>query len=162
MLRGGIRKPSVFSSDSPAVLYGFVSLVSLFENMAPDFYDWNLLSAETARDTASVSAIYQAVSSFSFHLLAEMSEIHRVDLLVTQQWLQARLWKFYVERCLLQQPNGAGALPIHIPATAGKSVMACLSSVSQQSTDAHGIGIVSYIHTYILLRVEGYLKLHTC
>ena len=145
MLRGGIRKPSVFNSDSPALLYGFVSLVSLFENMTPDFYDWNLLSADASRDMASASTIYRSIASFSLHLLAEISEIHQVDVLVTQQWLQARLWKFCADRRLLPQGNGHGALPIQIPATAGKSVMACLSSVSQQSTDAHGIGIVSHI-----------------
>ncbi|KAH8696579.1 fungal-specific transcription factor domain-containing protein [Talaromyces proteolyticus] len=139
MLRGTIQKPAVFRSRSPTIMYGFASLISLFESIIPEFYDWNTCDVGEPGDLPSLSNIYKSLA-FALPLLAEVSETSRVDFVLTQHWLQTRLWQFYKDRKYLCQTQSNMEFPTEIPAMAGKNVMACLSSVAQKSTDAHGIG----------------------
>ncbi|KUL84120.1 hypothetical protein ZTR_07460 [Talaromyces verruculosus] len=143
MLRSTIRKPSVFQSESPMMMYGFNNLILLFEKIIPDFYDWNIGDLGEPCNLSSFANIYKSVA-FASPLLDEVSETSRVDFVLTQQWLQTRLWRFYMERKDFCQTQNNSDLPTLLPAIAGKSVMACLSSVAQKSTDAHGIGAVGY------------------
>ncbi|EEA19646.1 conserved hypothetical protein [Talaromyces marneffei ATCC 18224] len=144
MLRATIQKPAVFRSESPMMMYGFSNLVLLFEKILPDFYDWNLGDLGEPCDLSSLANIYKSVA-FASPLLDEVSETSRVDFVLTQQWLQTRLWQFCMNRKDFCQVQNSSDLPIMLPAIAGKNVMACLSSVAQKSTDAHGIGAVGYI-----------------
>lgn len=143
MLRATIQKPAVFRSESPTMMYGFSNLVLLFEKILPEFYDWNIGDMGEPCDFSSLANIYNSVA-FASPLLEEVSETSRVDFVLTQQWLQTRLWRFYMNRKDFCQAQNNSDLPTLLPAIAGKSVMACLSSVAQKSTDAHGIGAVGY------------------
>jgi hypothetical protein len=125
------------------MMYGFSNLVLLFEKILPDFYDWNIGDLGEPCDLSSLANIYKSVA-FASPLLEEVSETSRVDFVLTQQWLQTRLWRFYMDRKDFCQAQNNSDLPKLLPAIAGKSVMACLSSVAQKSTDAHGIGAVCY------------------
>lgn len=143
MLRSTIQKPSVFRSESPTMMYGFNNLILLFEKIIPDFYDWNIGDLGEPCDLSSFANIYKSVA-FASPLLDEVSETSRVDFVLTQQWLQTRLWRFYMDRKGFCRTQNNSDLPTLLPAIAGESVMACLSSVAQKSTDAHGIGAVGY------------------
>lgn len=140
-LRGRIQKPTVFTSNSPALAYGFVNLISVFEKIPSSFYDWNASAAGSLGDSAMINPIYQSVA-LSTPLLAEYNETQKVDLIVTRQWLQTRLWKVVSDQVDSTCHQGA-VVPLDLPITAGKSVMALMSTVAQKSADAHGIGIVS-------------------
>ncbi|KAH8696594.1 fungal-specific transcription factor domain-containing protein [Talaromyces proteolyticus] len=139
MLRGAIQKPVVFRSESPTMMYGFISLALLFEKISPEFYEWNIGDLGEPCDLSSLTTIFKSVA-FASPLLEEVSETSRIDLVLTQQWLQTRLWRFYMDRKGFCQAQYNSDLPILLPVIAGKSVMVCLSSVAQKSTDAHGIG----------------------
>lgn len=141
MLRATIQKPSVFQSESPMLMYGFSSLISLFEKIIPDFYDWNICDSDDSYDLSSVSNIYKSIA-YASPLLPEILETNRVDFVLTQRWLQTRLWRLYMDRHYLSRAQTNSDFDIRVPIIAGKSVMACLSSVPQKSTDAHGIGAV--------------------
>lgn len=149
MLHGAVRKPSVFSSDCPAVLYGFINLISVFESLTPEFYSWNSCDTIDSLDSYALSTMYQSVSAF-LPLLPEISEIQQVDIVVTQQWLLARLWKFWRDRSPQRRLKSSELLPLplQVPVAAGKVVMNFLSSVSHESRDAHGIGMVSFVFVF--------------
>ncbi|KAL3496458.1 hypothetical protein BJX62DRAFT_222119 [Aspergillus germanicus] len=141
MLRASIRKPSVLNSETPALLYGFVSLISLFEQMVPDFYSWNNMdSLNGLQESPLINAMYQSISNPPA-LLAEVSETHQVDYIISQQWLLVCLWNYHMKMYPYQARDSGSLLPIHIPLMAGRCALACLSSVSMPSVDAHGIGM---------------------
>ncbi|KAJ0415056.1 hypothetical protein BJY00DRAFT_327298, partial [Aspergillus carlsbadensis] len=141
MLRSSIRKPSVLNSETPALLYGFVSLLSLFEQMVPDFYSWNNMdSLNGLQESPALNSMYQSISNPPA-LLAEVSETHQVDYIISQQWLLVCLWNYHMKMYPYQGRDSNSLLPIHIPLMAGRCALACLSSVSMPSVDAHGIGM---------------------
>lgn len=137
MLRGNIRKPAIFTSAAPALLYGFVNLITVFEKVTPEFYDWNCCDGDGSMDSYALSDMYQSLAA-PLPPLTEIPEIQQVDLVVTQQWLQIRLWQAVTDRA----SKCGETLPVQAPAAAGRAVMSFLASVSHESTDAHGIGIV--------------------
>lgn len=135
MLRGMICKPEVFTSGLPAITFGFVSLIELFEKLPPDIYDCISCGIWPLDREVSVFAIYQSLAT-ALPFLGEVSETQKIDIVVTRSWLQTRLWRI----CFNSIP--AQVLPTSVPATAGKSILRLLSSASQNSRDAHGIGMV--------------------
>ncbi|KAJ5382555.1 transcriptional regulator family: Fungal Specific TF [Penicillium concentricum] len=137
-LRQSIQKPSVFTSDSPALAYGFVNLISVFEEIPASLYDWNI-SAGSNGDRAALFAVYHSVA-LSTPLLSEYNETQKVDLMVTRQWLQIRLWNILNDQ-LTKTCDEVSVVPLDLPATAARSVMALMSTVSRKSANAHGIGI---------------------
>ncbi|KAH8696584.1 hypothetical protein BGW36DRAFT_452294 [Talaromyces proteolyticus] len=150
MLRATIQKPAVFRSDSPVTMYGLSSLISLFGKISPDLYEWNICDVGEPYDMSSIANMYKSIA-FASPLLAEASETSQVDFILTQQWLQTCLWRLYVDQRYLCQARSNTDLPTKLPAMAGKSVLACLSSVAQKSTDAHGIEAVCYVVPFIYL-----------
>ncbi|PCG90702.1 Transcription factor [Penicillium occitanis (nom. inval.)] len=156
MLRGTVQKPAIFRSESPTVIYGFNNLALLFERISPEFYEWNIGDFGEPCDLSSLANIYQSVA-FASPLLEEVSETSRVDIVLTQHWLQTRLWRFYMDRKDISPVQNNSGLPILLPAIAGKSVMVCLSSVAQKSTDAHGIGAGLCAKEYVSMQSTGNL-----
>lgn len=142
LLHGNIRKPSIFTSAAPALLYGFVNLISVFEKLTPEFYNWNASDSGDSINTYALSEIYQSIAS-PLPPLIEIPEIQQVDLVVTQQWLQIRLWQTAIDHA----SKCGEVLPLQAPAAAGRAVMGFLATVSHESTDAHGIGIVRILMT---------------
>ncbi|KAJ5158364.1 transcriptional regulator family: Fungal Specific TF [Penicillium coprophilum] len=138
-LRRSIQKPSVFTSDTPALAYGFVNLISVFEEIPASLYDWNISAAGSNNDTAALAAVYHSIA-LPTPLLSEYNETQKVDLMVTRQWLQIRLWSIFNDR-LTKGCDEVAVVPLDLPATAARSVMALMSTVSRKSTNAHGIGI---------------------
>lgn len=160
MLRNPIRKPAVFASENPALTFGFVMLSSLFENLPPEFYDHII---HDIHDPNSMCLIYQMYQSLALPipLLHEVSETQQTDITITQNWLQAILWKTSMtvgaeallyssfpplsSSRLRHDPTfnyHSGLLPLHTPVLAGKAIMGFLSGVSQKFVDSHGIGMV--------------------
>ncbi|KAL2824707.1 hypothetical protein BJY01DRAFT_262867 [Aspergillus pseudoustus] len=143
ILRPTIRKPSVLNSEVPALLYGFVSLIAVFEQMVPDFYNWNINIVRGAQECSTINSMYQSLSNPPA-LLDEVSETHQVDIIISQQWLLVCLWNYLAKRYPFHPRDATTAqplLPVQIPLTAGRIALACLSSASLPSVDAHGIGM---------------------
>lgn len=88
-------------------------------------------------DIYVLSDIYQSLAT-PLPSLTEIPETQQVDLVVTQQWLQIRLWQTVTDHASKYEE----ILPLQAPAAAGRAVMSFLASVSHESSDAHGIGIV--------------------
>jgi hypothetical protein len=163
MLRKTIHKPIVFASENPALTFGFVMLIGIFEKLPPEFYDNLMHDADQLSNMFLILQIYQSLTT-PIPLLDEALEIQRTDITITQYWLQAALWKIFMSARSKDSssspsissssptPLGAAAaadasswelLPWHAPVSAGKSILSFMSGVSQKSADAHGIGMVS-------------------
>ena len=133
----------MFHSKNPALTYGFLALIDLFDKLTPDFY--RILCAKNYNvpdKKASIASTHRNLCE-SVPLLNEVLETQRVDILITQGWLQVWLWKLAMTD-LLQNPSPGSepVIPPDSPAVVGKSFMSVFVSVSQSSMDAHGIGMV--------------------
>ncbi|KAL4909107.1 hypothetical protein BDW74DRAFT_77666 [Aspergillus multicolor] len=144
MLRNSIHKPQVLCSDDPILAYGFINLIGVFESLSVNLYDWVAAGGSgSGRDGSSemppTSAI-QANLSKPISLVG-VSEIQKVDILITQQWLQAMMWKLSMTRASQPGSRNETVLPFHLPVLVGKAVMTVIAEASQGAVDAHGIGM---------------------
>ncbi|RAL16099.1 putative C6 transcription factor (AmyR) [Aspergillus homomorphus CBS 101889] len=140
MLRNSIHKPQVLCSEDPILAYGFINLISIFEKLTVNLYDWISAggvdsSSEIPPTSAIQSSLCKAIS------LDGVSEIQKVDILITQQWLQAMMWKLSMTRPTQPGSRDDAVLPFHLPVMVGKAVMNVISAASQDAVDAHGIGM---------------------
>lgn len=154
MLRTSIAKPQVLGSDDPILVYGFLNLINLFEKLTVSLYDWLSAGNDNGNDSAGTpaSSIQLSLCNAPVASLQGVLEIQQVDILITQQWLQAMMWKLSrhgsgcpADGSGLNANAGAGAmLPLHLPITVGKAVMNVIGAASQGAVDAHGIGMVPF------------------
>ncbi|KAJ5129313.1 uncharacterized protein N7515_005352 [Penicillium bovifimosum] len=140
MLRSSIHKPQVLCSEDPILAYGFINLINIFENLTPSLYDW--ISAgggdgilERPPTSAIQSSLCKPIS------LDGVLEIQQVDILITQQWLQAMMWKLSMSHATQSASRDDAVLPFHLPVVVGKAVMSVIGAASQGAVDAHGIGM---------------------
>lgn len=141
MLRSSIHKPQVLCSDDPILAFGFTNLINIFERLTASLYDW--LSAgggdgllKRPPTSAIQSSLCKPIS------LDGVLEIQQVDILITQQWLQAMMWKLSITHAAQLGSQDDPALPFHLPVLVGKTVMGVIGTASQGAVDAHGIGMV--------------------
>lgn len=144
MLRNSIRKPQVLCSEDPILAYGFINLISIFEKLTVNLYDWVSAggmdgSSEMPPTSAIQSSLCNAIS------VDGVSEIQKVDILITQQWLQTVMWKLSMTRATQPGSRDEAVLPFHLPVLVGKAVMNVIGAASQGAVDAHGIGMVSIL-----------------
>ncbi|KAE8380262.1 fungal-specific transcription factor domain-containing protein [Aspergillus bertholletiae] len=143
MLRNSIHKPQVLCSDDPILAYGFINLINVFEKLSPNLYDWvsaggagsNNTDGETPPTASIQSSLAKQIS------LDGVSEIQKVDILVTQQWLQTMMWKLSMTQGTQPGSRDDAVLPFHLPVLVGKAVMSVIAAASQGAVDAHGIGM---------------------
>ncbi|PYH34501.1 putative C6 transcription factor (AmyR) [Aspergillus neoniger CBS 115656] len=140
MLRNSIRKPQVLCSEDPILAYGFINLISIFEKLTVNLYDWVSAggmdgSSEMPPTSAIQSSLCNAIS------VDGVSEIQKVDILITQQWLQTVMWKLSMTRATQPGSRDEAVLPFHLPVLVGKAVMNVIGAASQGAVDAHGIGM---------------------
>lgn len=153
MLRSSIHKPQVLCSDDPILAYGFLNLINLFEKLSANLYDW--ISAggcdehDSFRVPPAASSIQSSLCNAPIASLQGVLEIQQVDILITQQWLQAMMWKLSMGHAHARatqsgrSDGGNDILPFHLPIVVGKAVMGVIGAASQGAVDAHGIGMVS-------------------
>lgn len=141
MTRSSIRKPEVLGSDDPNSAYGLLNLINLYEKLPVELYDF--MSSE-CDDGASGFALASFIhGSLSFPLnLEDAMETQRVDIIVTQQWLQGVMWKLGLSRSPYKLLGNQGSIPPDTPLSAAYSIMEVFASVSQSSIDVHGISMV--------------------
>lgn len=147
MLRNSIQKPQVLCSSDPILAYGFLNLINVFEKLAVSLYDWVSAGGgdsylEMPPTTSIQSSLCEPIS------VDGVLEIQQVDILITQQWLQAMMWKLSMGHATQAGSQNGPVLPFHLPVLVGKAVMNVIGAASQGAVDAHGIGMVS-LHNYI-------------
>ncbi|KAF7585329.1 hypothetical protein BBP40_011229, partial [Aspergillus hancockii] len=141
MLRNSIHKPQVLCSNDPILAYGFINLINVFEKLSVNLYDWVSAGGGSTgdNDTLPTSSIQSSLAKQVS--LEGVSEIQKVDILITQQWLQAMMWKLSMTHATQPGSRDDAVLPFHLPVLVGKAVMGVIGAASQGAVDAHGIGM---------------------
>lgn len=140
MLRSSINKPQVLCADDPILSYGFINLINVFEKLTANLFDWVTSGGDSCLGMPPTSSIQ---SSLCKPISVDgVLEIQQVDILVTQQWLQAMMWKLSIEHATQASSRTGAVLPLHLPVLVGKAVMNVIGAASQGAIDAHGIGMV--------------------
>ncbi|KAL1868162.1 hypothetical protein Plec18167_008353 [Paecilomyces lecythidis] len=147
-LRNSIEKPKVLYADDPILAYGFLNLINVFETLTVNLYDWVSTGCDSRYSEVPPTRTIQSNLSNPITLDGVL-EIQQVDILVTQQWLQAKMWALSLlghghsasPQQSMPLPTGGPVLPFHLPVLVGKAVMNVIASVSQGALDAHGIGM---------------------
>ena len=146
ILRSSIRKPDIFSSNCPSIIYGLLNHISLFEMLPNDLYTWGFTSSSSLYTQASLAAsvchaLCEAKSAKS------MVASQHLDTLVTQEWLKTEMWKLSLGWRPNSLSSGGPLLSFLLPFSAGKFTMEALTSVDASSRDACGIAMVGEHHT---------------
>lgn len=120
-----------------------------------NLYDW--VSAGGIDSSSDIPFTSAAQTSLSKPLSLEgVSEIQKIDILITQQWLQAMMWKLSITSASQPGSRNDSVLPFHLPVVVGKAVLSVIADTSQGAVDAHGIGMVSLLHSPIkILTTSG-------
>ncbi|GAD95641.1 amylase cluster transcriptional regulator AmyR [Paecilomyces variotii No. 5] len=147
-LRNSIEKPKVLYADDPILAYGFLNLIHVFETLTVNLYDWVSTGCDSRYSEVPPTRIIQSNLSNPITLDGVL-EIQQVDILITQQWLQAKMWTLSLlghghsssPQQSMPLPTGGPVLPFHLPVLVGKAVMNVIGAVSQGALDAHGIGM---------------------
>ncbi|KAL1977620.1 hypothetical protein VTN31DRAFT_479 [Thermomyces dupontii] len=140
LLRSSIRKPRVMNAEDSVLDYGFLNLIRTFEKLKPDLYDW--VAAGYDETIVAPPATSEMQQELSQPIPVDgVTEIQHVDIMVTQQWLQAMMWKLSMMIPGSDRNRVHTLLPFHLPVLVGKTLLDFLGSVSQGAIDAHGIGM---------------------
>jgi hypothetical protein len=127
--------PSLENLNDGSVTPAFIQLCRLF----------NILDVTITADPASarnaLALAQQQLSSDEAPLSLE-NELQRADISMTQQWMRIFLWQHALNVTNLSSMNNDNEFSFSFPAQVAQNVLSNLSSLSQQSVEAHGPGMV--------------------
>lgn len=127
--------PSLENLNDGSVTPAFIQLCRLF----------NILDVTITADPASarnaLALAQQQLSSDEAPLSLE-NELQRADISMTQQWMRIFLWQHALNVTNLSSMNNDNEFSFSFPAQVAQNVLSNLSSLSQQSVESHGPGMV--------------------
>jgi Fungal specific transcription factor domain len=131
-----------FDDEDPAILTGFQCLCQLFALLDEKFIEvWRSSESQTARPSIeSIAAIQQNLSSMSFDS-ANLPEIQRADVQITQQWLRLIFWQASMRQGIISSKSKSPAFTYSYPILIAKSLCEQMSSMSVNAVAVHGLGI---------------------
>lgn len=127
--------PRLENLNDGSVSPAFVQLCKLF----------NILDVTiTADPTTARHALARAQQELSADEspLSLESELQRADISMTQQWMRIFLWQHALNVTNLSSANAHDEFSFSFPAQVAQNVLSNLSSLSKQSVEAHGPGMV--------------------
>ncbi|KIW52499.1 hypothetical protein PV05_08131 [Exophiala xenobiotica] len=153
VLHSTIQKPTTTFDDDPAPIDAFLGILSVFEALPPDLYNWLCIPrSEMQHQAGSVPVCYWSLSNTVLSPNGAL-EPQLVNIWITQQWLRSFLWHTAFRLRLPDTVFMAASLPLETPLSAAKSVMETLATVSPRSLEIHGVGMERKLFdlgTYIL------------
>ena len=153
VLHSTIEKPTITFDDDPAPIEAFLGILSIFEALPPDLYNWLCIPrSEMQHQAGSVPVCYWSLSNTVLAPDGAL-EPQLINIWVTQQWLRGFLWQTAFRLRLPDTVFMAASLPLETPLSAAKSVMASLATASPRSLEIHGVGMERKLFdlgTYIL------------
>lgn len=127
--------PSLENLNDGSVTPAFVQLCRLF----------NILDVTITADPSSarnaLALAQQQLSSDEAPLSLE-NELQRADITMTQQWMRIFLWQHALNVTNMSSGNQDEEFSFSFPAKVAQNVLSNLSSLSRQSIEAHGPGMV--------------------
>lgn len=136
-----VQLPTVFESEEPRVLYGFVNLVVLFRAVDIHFIaSWSSQMPDVCSE-GWISSL-QTQLDVSAPMLMESIETQKVDVAVSRLWLRILVWQIGVRHGLLSRGCCSQFMNLDYPVTLAGDLVRLISASGQQSWDSHGIGMV--------------------
>jgi hypothetical protein len=142
-LQATIKLPS--QNDDPSDpqanhLNGFLLLINLFKPFDEGFVAlWNKTKAGCS--TPYLAALQQQLNE-ALPAYLDSTENQAADLRTSQQWLRNQVWQLSIQNGCLSSNNGDPSLTFGYPVDIAKDLISMTSSLSAQSMEVHGIGLV--------------------
>lgn len=158
MLKRAPELPPLQNLEDGSVTPAFVQLCRLF-----NILDITITADPTTARNALALA-QQQLSSDEAPLSLE-NELQRADISMTQQWMRIFLWQHALNVTNLSSTNDYDEFSFSFPAQVAQTVLSNLSSLSRQSIEAHGPGMVwcTLMHldsyTYLQRRKQSFSTL---
>ncbi|KAH8724925.1 hypothetical protein GQ44DRAFT_708024 [Phaeosphaeriaceae sp. PMI808] len=135
MLQRAPDLPRLENMNDGSVTPAFVQLCKLFTILDMT------ITADPATARSALTIAQQELSSDEAPLSLE-NELQRADISMTQQWMRIFLWQHALNVTKLSSAD-ANEFSFSFPAQVAQNVLSNLSSLSQQSVEAHGPGMES-------------------
>ncbi|KAJ5897098.1 uncharacterized protein N7473_006497 [Penicillium subrubescens] len=124
--------------EQPEIDLGFRLLVHVYSQIDVNFLDfWS--------ETGAIGSTHSTWDPFCSELLPDCGAIpdtQKADILVTQHWLDLMLWRAALQQGLLTNKAGSRSRTFSYPEEIALSLLQTLTSISKESVEVHGLGIV--------------------
>lgn len=127
--------PPLENLNDGLVTPAFVQLCRLFNILDVT------ITADPSTARGALALAQQQLSSDEAPLSLE-NELQRADISMTQQWMRIFLWQHALNVTNLSSMNNDNEFSFSFPAQVAQNVLSSLSSLSKQSVEAHGPGMV--------------------
>ena len=127
--------PRLENLNDGSVTPAFVQLCRLFNILDVT------ITADPSTARGALALAQQQLSSDEAPLSLE-NELQRADISMTQQWMRIFLWQHALNVTNLSSTNNDSEFSFSFPAQVAQNVLSNLSSLSKQSVEAHGPGMV--------------------
>lgn len=135
MLKRAPELPPLEDLKDGSVTPAFIQLCRLF----------NILDVTITADPATArSALALAQRQLGNDEPAQSldNEIQRADITMTQQWMRIFLWQHALSVTNLRSTDGEEEFSFSFPAKVAQNVLGYIGSLSKESLEAHGPGMV--------------------
>jgi Fungal specific transcription factor domain len=131
-----------FDDEDPGILTGFQCLCQLFALLDEKFIEvWRSSESQTARPSIeSIAAIQQNLSSMSFDS-ANLPDVQRADVQITQQWLRLIFWQASMRQGIISSNSENPAFTYSYPILIAKSLCEQMTNMPVNAVAVHGLGI---------------------
>ena len=127
--------PPLENLNDGLVTPAFVQLCRLFNILDVT------ITADPSTARGALALAQHQLSSDEAPLSLE-NELQRADISMTQQWMRIFLWQHALNVTNLSSINNDNEFSFSFPAQVAQNVLSNLSSLSKQSVEAHGPGMV--------------------
>lgn len=142
-LHASVTLPSVFESEDPQLLNGFVNLANLFSAVDESFVSaWRGSRRASLCDEAWLAKTQKQLDATAHAVgLGELTETQHLDICVTREWLHVLAWQMGVSNGLIWG-QGEANLRLDYPVELARKVVEITTKASPLALDSHGIGMV--------------------
>lgn len=139
-LHASVQLPSVFDSEDPQLLNGFVNLANLFSAVDDNFVRaWRGSRKQSLCNEAWLAQTQEQLDKAAL-ALGNITETQHLDISVTREWLHVLAWQMGVSNGLIWG-RGEGGMRLDYPIELARKVVEITSGANALALDSHGIGM---------------------
>jgi hypothetical protein len=118
---------------------GFTQLIKLFSLLDSNFINAYLDNTLQITQKWVEEKQEQLTSATDLESLTEMQ---KVDILITQLWMRMLVWQMAMSHLMLSSNNSTGSMSLLFPVEVARRLRALITGCSKRSIQVHGAGIV--------------------
>jgi len=126
--------PALSLRPDGSVSANFIHLCSLFSSLD---------EAVNAKSREAISVAQRQLNQRFLEVAGEDNEVQRADIFLTQQWMRVFLWQYSLSLTNLFSDHENEEFSLSFPAQVAKTALGFVSSLSRESLEAHGPGMVN-------------------